>query len=131
MAGCPTCNTTEMRHTRVAGSLPAYSCHRCNGILVSLVTYRDWRERKLSSTGSGPPSGGAAMAGDTTDAICCSKCNRIMTKYRVSANTPNRIDYCAHCEDVWLDAGEWELIESVVGSTELANITSQPWQYRV
>ncbi|MEM7433482.1 MAG: hypothetical protein AAF351_16275, partial [Pseudomonadota bacterium] len=46
-------------------------------------------------------------------------------------NTPNRIDYCAHCEDVWLDAGEWELIESVVGSTELANITSQPWQYRV
>ncbi len=54
-----------------------------------------------------------------------------MTKFRVSADTPNRIDFCFSCEDVWLDAGEWELIEALVGSRHLSNIITQPWQYRV
>ena len=54
-----------------------------------------------------------------------------MSKYRVSADAENRIDYCPDCDDVWLDGGEWELIDALVGSDSLAAITTQPWQYRV
>jgi len=54
-----------------------------------------------------------------------------MTKYRISADAPNRIDFCASCEDIWLDEGEWLLVESLAGSEHLATITTQPWQRRI
>lgn len=120
-----------MRHTLVSNSLAAYGCDHCKGILISLLAYRDWRER----TGVAQQPGGEAdqpvLVSDTRDALTCGKCSNLMTKYRISANAPNRIDFCARCEDVWLDEGEWELIETLVGSHQLANIASQPWQYRV
>ena len=72
-----------------------------------------------------------SLVPDTQDVITCGKCRNLMTKYRISADSRNRIDLCAKCEDVWLDDGEWELIETLVGSHELANITSQPWQHKV
>ena len=54
-----------------------------------------------------------------------------MTKYRLSANVPNRIDYCGNCEEIWLDRYEWDLVEQLLGSGELAKIITQPWQHRV
>lgn len=131
MATCPKCSGTEMRHTLVAGSLPAHSCYRCKGVLVSLVAYRDWRERSGIAERSTSDSEPVTEVSDTKDALLCGKCRNLMTKFRASANAPNRIDFCFSCDEVWLDGGEWELIEALVGSGQLANITTQPWQYRV
>ena len=131
MATCPKCSGTELRHTLVTGTLPAHSCYRCKGILVSLVAYREWKERVGSLRRSENHNAIVAPVKDTKDAILCSKCRNLMTKYRVSAEMPNRIDFCSRCEDVWLDGGEWELIEALVGSDQLTNITTQPWQYRL
>jgi len=39
MATCPKCIDSELRHTLVAERLPAHSCHRCKGVLISLVAY--------------------------------------------------------------------------------------------
>ena len=131
MSTCPKCSGTELRHTLVAGTLPAHSCYRCKGILVSLVAYRGWRERSGISKQSGKDENAVAPVKDTKDAVLCTKCRNLMTKYRISADAPNRIDFCSRCEDVWLDGGEWELVEALVGSDHLANITTQPWQYRL
>ena len=120
-----------MRHTLVAGSLPANSCYRCKGVLVSLVAYRDWRERSgIADRPKSTPEPTTAVA-DTKDVLLCGKCRNVMTKFKVSVDADNRIDFCLSCDEVWLDSGEWELIEALVGSGKLSNITTQPWQYRV
>ena len=54
-----------------------------------------------------------------------------MTKYRIAAEVSNRIDYCPRCEDIWLDKGEWELVENLATSGHLAKVFTQPWQYRI
>lgn len=131
MATCPNCSDAELRHTLVAGTLPAHSCHRCKGIQVSLVAYRDWRERSGTTENLKNNADTIAEVSDTKDALLCGKCRNVMTKFRVSADAANRIDFCSSCEEVWLDAGEWDLIGALVGSRHLANITTQPWQYRV
>lgn len=120
-----------MRHTLVSGSLPANSCYRCKGVLVSLVAYRDWRERSGIAERPNDSSVSKAEVLDTKDAILCGKCQNVMTKFKVSVDAENRIDYCSSCDEVWLDGGEWELIEALVGAGELSNITTQPWQYRL
>ncbi len=131
MATCPRCPDTGLQHTLVSDSLPAHACPSCDGLLVGLVAYRRWRETHGTASTPAAGSTGTLAADDARDALSCSKCRRIMTKYRISPDAPNRIDFCAGCEDIWLDDGEWEMVELLAGSDHLANIVTQPWQYRL
>jgi Zn-finger nucleic acid-binding protein len=54
-----------------------------------------------------------------------------MSKYRISAEHRNRLDYCPHCEEVWLDDGEWQLVESLVTRGEFTKVFTQAWQHGV
>lgn len=130
MAQCPQCSDSTLVHTMLAENLAAYGCGTCLGTLVSLVSYRAWRES---------PAGRHAMkdvptaqpdvdAQDSVGAKNCPKCRSLMSKYRISAARRNRLDYCPHCEEVWLDDGEWQLVESLVTSGEFAKVFTQAWQ---
>jgi Zn-finger nucleic acid-binding protein len=119
-------------HAMLTEGLAAYSCGNCLGTLVSLVSYRAWREgvgkHLLSTTPAAIPDGTPA---DSTGAKKCPKCRALMSKYRISADRTNRLDYCPHCEEVWLDDGEWMLVESLVTSGEFAKVFTQVWQHGV
>lgn len=115
----------------LAETLAGYSCGQCLGTLVSLVAYRVWRE----SSGRAASNAAAAMAAaDTSDTVGvknCPKCRSVMSKYRISAAKSNRLDYCPHCEEVWLDDGEWELVESLAANGDFAKVFTQSWQHAV
>ncbi len=132
MAQCPQCTDSPLVHAMLTEGLAGYSCGRCLGTLVSLVSYRAWRESagrgRLPVTEAAVPESDAA---DSVGAKKCPKCRSLMSKYRISAERSNRLDYCAHCEEVWLDDGEWELVESLVASGEFAKVFTQVWQHGV
>lgn len=130
MAQCPQCADSPLVHTMLAEDLAGYGCGRCLGTLVSLAAYRAWRE------GSGrhrltPTAPAEHEAADTANAKNCPKCRSLMSKYRISADKTNRLDYCTHCDEVWLDDGEWKLVESLVASGDFARVFTQAWQFGV
>ncbi len=132
MANCPQCENSPLVHTLLAEDLAGYSCGKCLGTLVSLVAYRAWRER--AARGALSDTGPAAMDTEPPDSIGakkCPKCRSVMSKYRISSDKPNRLDYCPHCEEVWLDDGEWQLVESLVNAGELTRVFTQAWQYSI
>ena len=132
MAQCPQCADSPLVHTMLAEGFAAYSCGKCLGTLVSLVAYRAWRER--TARGARPAAPAAMPDVDPPDSIGakkCPKCRSLMSKYRISAEKTNRLDYCAHCEEIWLDEGEWELVESLVTAGEFTKVFTQAWQYAV
>lgn len=132
MAQCPQCADSPLVHAILTDGLAGYSCGRCLGTLVSLVAYRAWRERAGTHA---LPSAAAAIAdgaaADSVGAKKCPKCRSLMSKYRISAEKTNRLDYCPHCEEIWLDDGEWQLVESLVMSGEFTKVFTQAWQYAV
>jgi Zn-finger nucleic acid-binding protein len=133
MAQCPQCADSPLVHTLLAENLAAYACGRCLGTLVSLVAYRAWRE---SETGrrlrrDTPTATADVDAADSIGAKKCPKCRSLMSKYRVTAEKGNRLDYCPHCEEIWLDEGEWQLVEGLVASGDFARIFTQSWQHSV
>jgi Zn-finger nucleic acid-binding protein len=99
---------------------------------VSLVAYRVWRERmgsdELSVTPAAEPDFEPA---DSIGAKKCPKCRSLMSKYRIRSDKTNRLDYCPHCEEIWLDEGEWQLVEGLVASGEFTKVFTQAWQYAV
>jgi Zn-finger nucleic acid-binding protein len=131
MALCPQCDHSVLVHTLLTDELAGYSCGKCLGTLVSLVAYRAWRERTASRPQPAPPAVADVTPPDSTGAKKCPKCRSIMSKYRISAERSNRLDYCPHCEEIWLDDGEWQLIESLVTSGEFTKVFTQAWQYAV
>jgi Zn-finger nucleic acid-binding protein len=132
MAQCPQCADSTLVHTLLADNLAAYSCGKCLGTLVSLVSYRAWRESSgRSQQPPAEPAVAASEVADSTGAKKCPKCRSLMSKYRISAQKSNRLDYCAHCEEVWLDDGEWQLVESLIASGDFTRVFTQAWQYAI
>ena len=132
MALCPQCDHSILVHTLLTDDLAAYSCGKCLGTMVSLVAYRAWREKQGRTTLR--PVEAAEPSNDPPDSIGakkCPKCRSLMSKYRISSKKSNRLDYCPHCEEVWLDDGEWQLVESLVNAGELTRVFTQAWQYAV
>ena len=132
MALCPQCDHSVLVHTLLTDNLAGYSCGKCLGTLVSLVAYRVWRERSgggdLAATAAAEPD---FEPPDSIGAKKCPKCRSIMSKYRIRSDKTNRLDYCPHCEEIWLDEGEWQLVESLVASGEFTKVFTQAWQYAV
>jgi len=133
MSRCPSCAESTLEPIRLGDSdLPAMGCTGCGGALLSLVSYRDWRDRTGADSLAEPAN--SASLGDVSDtqsALRCPKCSAFMTKYRFSTEARNQIDLCSHCDEVWLDHGEWELLGRFAGSSQLAAIFTRPWQHRL
>ena len=54
-----------------------------------------------------------------------------MTKFRVNASAENKLDFCAHCDEVWLDSGEWQQLEDLGLRRSLGSIFTDPWQQHI
>ena len=126
MALCPQCDHSILVHTLLNDDLAGYSCGKCLGTLVSLVAYRAWREKQdkgaLRATPAAEPD---SEPPDSIGAKKCPKCRSLMSKYRIRSDKTNRLDYCPHCEEIWLDEGEWELVEGLVASGEFTKVFTQ------
>lgn len=130
---CPRCTTPDLKPTLIEEYLPAMSCETCHGSLVSLLYYRHWAEtQKLAANpDDAAPTAGPVATSDTTSAVVCPKCARVMAKYKLTGTVANRVDVCSTCDEAWLDAGEWELLEALQLSTELPAILTEQWQRRI
>src|SRR4051812_3904550 len=133
MALCPQCDHSILVHTLLTDNLAGYSCGNCLGTLVSLVAYRAWRESAAGRDAlrATPTAIADVDPPDTVGAKKCPKCRSVMSKYRINADKTNRLDYCPHCEEIWLDDGEWQLVEGLVMAGDFAKVFTQAWQYAV
>lgn len=130
-SSCPHCKERSLHPSRIEADLPALSCDGCGGSLLSLVAYRHWRENQPEPAGGNGSGDSLDEIRDTSTALCCPKCQHFMTKFRVSADARNQIDLCVHCDEAWLDRGEWQLLDRLALAGKLTLVFTQPWQNRV
>jgi Zn-finger nucleic acid-binding protein len=129
---CPKCKLPDLRATRIEEDLPAAGCSTCNGALVSLLYYRDWAERhRNDALISSPEKADIDDVKDTSAAIMCPKCARLMTKYKISGCVANRLDVCPGCDEAWLDGGEWELLKALELSHNMPAVFTEHWQRNI
>ena len=123
---CPHCKDRNLHPSRIETDLPALSCDGCGGSLLSLVAYRHWRENQPEQVQHAAESAVLDEVQDTSVALCCPKCRHFMTKFRVSADARNQIDLCVHCDEAWLDRGEWQLLDNLALAGRLTQCSRSP-----
>jgi Zn-finger nucleic acid-binding protein len=130
MASCPKCQTPTLMPTMLSGGLSVKGCSRCGGVLVDLLAYRAWADQRGIDV-AGAPRPSAGLVDDTSRAIACPNCAAVMIKYRIASEAGNKLDYCANCDEVWLDGGEWQQLEDLGLQLNLGTLLTEPWQRRV
>lgn len=136
---CPRCKSRDLRPTMIEENLPAMACEECQGSLVSLLYYRHWAETQKPAAGAATDeadqlasdTSASIETADTTTAVMCPKCARVMMKYRITGCVANRLDVCRLCDESWLDRGEWELLEALQLSHQMPAIFTEEWQKRI
>ena len=126
---CPSCKSYSLKPIKLQYGLAARECKKCRGILIDLLSYREWAEdfKSVDEANSQP----VQEVEDNSKAIACPKCSRIMLKFRVSGSADNKVDVCATCDEAWLDSGEWELLGSLELQDKLNTIFTEPWQRNI
>lgn len=129
---CPLCKKPDLKPTMIEADLPAMGCPKCEGTLLALLAYRHWAENQnpVESTAEAATDVATETA-DTTTAVSCPKCSRIMTKYKVTGTVSNRLDVCGLCDEAWLDRGEWKLLQALRLSHKIPAIFTDQWQRRL
>lgn len=128
---CPNCGTGDLKPGRLEHNLPCMTCTECNGALLPLVGYRHWKENFPAEVERAEVIKALSDADDTTRALICPKCQRIMLKFKFAADIDHGLDVCTHCEEVWLDEGEWHYLRVRHIHGELPKVFTEPWQRRL
>ncbi len=129
---CPKCKTVHLRATKLEQGLSAMGCSNCGGAVISLLYYRDWLERSAVIVDEDAFKPSEMLEVDEShSALTCPKCKKIMSKYKVSGDSNNRLDLCASCDEVWLDGGEWELLKSLELSRDMPKVFTEEWQRKL
>lgn len=127
---CPSCKTTTLAPDILENSAPCDTCPQCSGVLLSLASHTD--ELVIEeATLDAPIERHASEIADSKRALCCPQCQRIMVKFKVTADAAHSLDFCFGCAKVWLDSGEWTYLKSLGLHRRIRSITTDSWQRRL
>ena len=126
---CPSCKSSSLKPIKLQQRLPARLCIKCSGVVIDLLSYRDWAETHVQQ--KKVPTPALEEIEDTSKALVCPKCSNIMLKFRIAGETSNKIDVCQSCDEAWLDEGEWELLGALKIQHKLNAIFTDPWQRNI
>ncbi len=127
---CPSCKDAPLLPTELDYGLVCAGCKQCSGALLSLINYRYWLSQMGDNLAEQQQPSDVCLD-DSKNAKLCPKCNRFMTKYKIAAESENRVELCSHCDEVWLDSGEWNLLKSLSLHDDLNAIFTESWQRRI
>lgn len=126
---CPVCEDPALCPAEVEKNLIGAQCEKCSGVLISLMNYRFWLDRySTGDIATEHLAEESVVAQDSTGAKQCPKCSKLMLKYRIGRESENRVDLCSHCQEAWLDSGEWQLLKKLDAHDKLPEIFTDAWQ---
>jgi Zn-finger nucleic acid-binding protein len=127
---CPSCGAGRLESSYFDGLFACQSCSNCGGELILLRDFKRWQERHSESEFSASAEV-EVISEDTSRAMICPLSKRLMTKYRISADTQHRLDLSPTVNAVWLDKGEWSLLKEKGLATKLSEIFTDHWQHEI
>ncbi|OZG71792.1 hypothetical protein BTA51_19380 [Hahella sp. CCB-MM4] len=122
---CPQCPGYTLEPRLLEENLLAASCPKCEGALLPLLNYRHWVQQQNEPVEKVEVE---VLPEDSDHAKVCPKCSRLMTKFRIDLSTQNKLDLCTHCDEAWLDKGEWKLLKQLELAGQLPKIFTEEWQ---
>ena len=128
---CPVCRDTVLELEDIDHGLSAGVCDNCGGKWISLQSYHAWLEFAAHVQRDSGEENKTAAIPRNEKARICPRCDRILTKYSIAAESPLNIDRCSNCSGAWLDEADWETLRTKKLHVALDRIFTDHWQNEI
>ncbi len=128
---CPICKLDTLETVQLLDSLPAHRCSQCEGIFLSSTQYWDWLKTQHDSEPEIPLDDTNVIRMDESAARICPDCGHLLTRFKVWPDVPFYLDSCGSCNAIWLDKGEWQVLEEHHLYNRINLFMTRPWQQKI
>jgi len=125
---CPICKTSLEYHALLESQMPAYRCASCQGVWISANEYLRWVQTQGAVLPEKSASDADLPTWDTPGLKLCPACGHFLMRYRVLPGAQFYVDRCGHCNGVWLDKGELDVLVERNLHDKINQFFTQPWQ---
>ncbi|TAG88043.1 MAG: hypothetical protein EAZ09_01145 [Oscillatoriales cyanobacterium] len=132
---CPKCKHPNLEGGTLAGSMSVQWCPNCYGIWIPGREYEAWqtsqRQWLLKSDKRKPGAIPIEFTPSPYDskAALCPEDGHYLSRAKVPfSRVPFYIERCMLCGGIWLDNGEWDILESLGFHMEIDQMFSPNWQ---
>jgi Zn-finger nucleic acid-binding protein len=128
---CPVCKDDLLQPTTLRDGLPAYQCGQCKGIWISSNPYLAWLKTQGPLVPEKLTADASLPTWDTQALKLCADCGHILTRFSVLPNVRFYLDRCGHCNGVWFDKDEWDVLVAQNLYDKVNLLFTKPWQAKV
>jgi Zn-finger nucleic acid-binding protein len=125
---CPVCKTETLGAITLVENLPAHQCSNCGGIFIPSNAYLIWKRTQAEDLPEKEFAPEVDPAWDADTLKICPNCGHIMKRYKVLPDIKLFLDQCGHCNGVWLDKNEWNVLVQRNLHDNLNDFFTRPWQ---
>ncbi|XZG71594.1 zf-TFIIB domain-containing protein [Chitinibacteraceae bacterium HSL-7] len=111
--------------------LKAQVCSDCGGIWLDLDLYQCWLLESDVLLHEHEDPSLVEVAEQSPHTLFCRECDSMLHKYRIAPHFYVRVDRCAPCNRVWLDAVEWQLLNQHEATADLLALLSTRGQRQI
>lgn len=127
---------TLLTETCLTNGLTAYYCSTSKGIWIPAKVYKAWLETQTTQE---PDPDRLPDEVDVTfiqplfdtKAALCPEDGSYLSRAKVGYKPAFYIERCPCCDGIWLDHGEWSILEKLGFHTAIYTLFSPEWQTRV
>lgn len=128
---CPLCKEHALQPITLELGVPAHQCQRCQGIWIASNEYLLWLRTQPAPLPEKAPPDLAMPTWETQALKLCPNCGHIISRYQVLPNVKFYLDRCGHCNGVWFDPHEWDVVVARNLHDKVNQFFTQPWQAKI
>lgn len=129
---CPLCKDVPLQQTSLETELLAFACPGCQGIWIASSDYQAWLKAHPTTLLEKPTAEAASPpVFDTQQAKLCPGCGHILSRYKIWPDLDLYLDRCGHCNGVWFDRNEWQMLVAHNLNDKLHMFFTRPWQKKL
>lgn len=128
---CPKDKEESLVDVVLPGGLAAHHCSACDGYWVEPDIYAAWRsqqEERLPVPLPEDADMGYTPGPQDARAGLCPNCKGFLARSRIGLNPPFYVERCSRCGGIWLDQGEWEVLQQLGWDGAIDHLFTEDWQ---